>query len=127
MQSSFGSFPSENRPFFPAQEPRKIYEKQEDFYENRPYEKQKTTDVYYNAKDPLTEVYTHDTNLKKRLRKYAAKYPELCKQTDDDGQGGLRFEIDKSRISIRLTAPYTDDRRKAASELAKRRGIHTKP
>ena len=72
--------------------------------------KQKTTDIYYNAKDPHAEVYTHDTNLKKRLRKYVAKYPELCKQTDDDGQGGLRFEIDKSRISIRLTAPYTDDR-----------------
>ena len=52
--------------------------------------------------------------------------PELCKQTDDDGQGGLRFEIDKSRISIRLTAPYSEDRRKAASELAKKRGIHTK-
>ena len=85
--------------------------------------KQKTTDVYYNAKDPLAEVYTHDTNLKKRLRKYAAKYPELCQLTDD-GQGGLRFEIDKSRISIRLTAPYSDDRRKAASELAKKRGIH---
>ena len=85
--------------------------------------KQKTTDVYYNAKDPLAEVYTHDTNLKKRLRKYAAKYPELCKQTDDDGQGGLRFEIDKSRISIRLTAPYTDERRKAASKLVKEKGI----
>ena len=86
--------------------------------------KQKITDVYYNAKDPLAEVYTHDTNLKKRLRKYAAKFPELCQQTDDDEQGGLRFEIDKSRISIRLTAPYSDDRRKAASELAKKREIH---
>ena len=41
MQTSFGSFPSENRPFFPAQEPRKIYEKQEDFYENRSYEETK--------------------------------------------------------------------------------------
>ena len=88
--------------------------------------KQKTTDVYCNAKDPLAEVYTHDTNLKKRLRKYAAKYPELCQQTDDDEQGGLRFEIDKSRISIRLTAPYSEDRRNAASELAKRRGIYIK-
>lgn len=86
--------------------------------------KQKITEVYYNAKDPLAEVYTHDTKLKRRLRDYAAKYPELCQLTDDDGQGGLRFEIDKSRISIRLTAPYSDDRRKAASELAKRRGIH---
>ena len=88
--------------------------------------KQKVTEVYYNAKDPLAEVYTHDTNLKKRLQKYAAKYPELCKQTDDDGQGGLRFEIDKRRISIRLTAPYSDDRRKSASELAKKRGIHNR-
>ena len=88
--------------------------------------KQKTTDVYCNAKDPLAEVYTHDTKLKKRLLAYAAQYPELCQQTDDDEQGGLRFEIDKSRFSIRLTAPYSEDRRNAASELAKRRGIYIK-
>lgn len=86
--------------------------------------KQKITEVYYNAKDPLAEVYIHDTKLKKRLRDYAAKFPELCQLTDDDGQDGLRFEIAKSRISIRLTAPYSDDRCKAASELAKQRGIH---
>ena len=120
------NLPIGKQALFPDSRAEKYLRKQEDFYENRSYEKQKTTDVYYNAKDPLAEVYTHDTNLKKRLRKYAAKYPELCKQTDDDGQGGLRFEIDKSRISIRLTAPYSDDRRKAASELAKKRGIHTK-
>ena len=86
--------------------------------------KQKVTEVYYNAKDPTAEIYTHDTKLKKRLLAYAAQFPELCQQTDDDEQGCLRFEIDKSRISIRLTAPYSDDRRKAASELAKKRGIH---
>ena len=81
--------------------------------------KQKVTEVYYNAKDPIAEVYTHDTKLKKRLLEYAAKFPELCHQTDDDEQGGLRFEIDKSRISIRLTAPYSEERRKAASTKAK--------
>ena len=86
--------------------------------------KQKVTEVYYNAKDPTAEVYTHDTKLKKRLLAYAAKFPELCQQTDDDEQGGLRFEIAKERISIRLTAPYTDDRRKAASEYAKKQGIY---
>ena len=88
--------------------------------------KQKVTEVYYNAKDPTAEVYTHDTKLKKRLLEYAAKFPELCQQTDDDEQGGLRFEIDKSRISIRLTTPYPIERRKAASELAKKRGIHNR-
>ena len=85
--------------------------------------KQKITDVYYNAKDPLAEVYTHDTKLKKRLLEYAAKFPELCQQTDDDEQGGLRFEIDKSRISIRLTVPYSEERRKAASDYAKENGM----
>ena len=82
--------------------------------------KQKVTEVYYNAKDPFAEVYTHDTKLKKRLLAYTAKFPELCQQTDDDEQGGLRFEIDKNRISIRLTDPYSEERREAASKLAKK-------
>ena len=85
--------------------------------------KQKVTEVFYNAKDPIAEVYTHDTKLKKRLLEYAAKFPELCQQTDDGEQGGLRFEIDKSRISIRLTAPYSEERRKAASNRAKQQGF----
>ena len=82
--------------------------------------KQKVTEIYYNAKDPTAEVYTHDTKLKKRLLEYAAKFPELCQQTDDDEQGGLRFEIDKSRISIRLTAPYSSERKAMASQSAKK-------
>ena len=81
--------------------------------------KQKVTEVFYNAKDPTAEIHTHDTKLKKRLLEYAAKYPELCQQTDDDGNGGLWFEIDKSRISIRLTAPYSEERKAAAREIAK--------
>ena len=85
--------------------------------------KQKVTEVYYNAKDPTAEIYTHDTALKRRLLAYASQYQELCQQTDDDEQGGLRFEIDKSRISIRLTAPYSEERKSAASELAKKNGI----
>ena len=85
--------------------------------------KQKVTEVYYNAKDPIAEVYTHDTKLKRRLLAYAEKYPGLCKQTDDDEQGGLRFEIDKNRISIRLTAPYSQERRDAASKLAKKTNV----
>ena len=83
--------------------------------------KQKVTELFYNAKDTMAEIHTHDTALKKRLLAYAAKYPELCKQTDDDGQGGLWFEIDKSRISIRLTAPYSDSRKKNWPERPRKR------
>ena len=81
--------------------------------------KQKVTELYYNAKDPMAEIYTHDTALKKRLLAYSAKYPELCQLTDDDEQGGLRFDIVKRRISIRLTAPYSDIRKELLSKDAK--------
>jgi hypothetical protein len=123
MPTSFGTIPSENHPIFPDQEPRKNLQFRRIFMKTGLTKKQKVTEVYYNAKDPTAEVYTHDTKLKKRLLEYAAKFPELCQQTDDDEQGGLRFEIDKSRISIRLTAPYSEERRKAASEFAKKQGI----
>ena len=80
--------------------------------------KQKVTEVYFNERDEFAEVYTHNTELKKRLIAYSVKHPDLCYQTEDDGQGGLRFEIDKSRISIRLTAPYSEEHRNVASKLA---------
>ena len=123
MQTSSKAIPAEKAVNFPVQEPRKIYEKRGFSTRTGLTKKQKVTEVFYNAKDPTAEVYTHDTKLKKRLLEYAAKFPELCQQTDNDEHGGLRFEIDKSRISIRLTAPYSNERRKLASEAAKKRGI----
>ena len=85
--------------------------------------KQKVTELYYNAKDPLAEIYTHDTGLKKRLLAYATKYPEMCQMTDDDEQGGLRFEINRSRVSIRLTAPYSDSRKQKLAREAKKENL----
>ena len=88
--------------------------------------KQKVTEFYFNEHDDLAEIYTHNTNLKKRLLAYAKEYPDLCRLTEDDEQGGLRFEIDKSRISIRLTAPYSEERRKQYRDQAKRNSIFSK-
>ena len=84
---------------------------------------QKTTAIYFDEYGDLIEVQTHNTELKKRLSKFAAMYPDHCRQTDDDEQGGLTFEIEKGRLSFRLTAPYSADRRKAASDYAKENGI----
>ena len=104
---------------FPALEPGKIFESRRILMKTGLTKKQKVTEVFYNAKDPTAEIYTHDTKLKKRLLAYAAQYPELCKQADDDGQGGLWFEIDRRRISIRLTAPYSEKRKENASQYAR--------
>ena len=77
--------------------------------------------VIYDAhtKDPLAEIYTHDTGLKKRLLAYAANYPDMCQMTDNDEQGGLRFETNRSRVSIRLMASYSDSRKEKLAREAK--------
>ena len=111
---------------FPGSRAEKKSTIQEDFLKTGLAKKQKVTELYFNENDAITEVYTHNTELKKRLLDYAARFPNLCQQTDDNGQGGLRFEIDKRRISIRLTAPYSKERRDAASKLAKKTNIFKK-
>lgn len=85
--------------------------------------RQKTTCIYFDEASKAVEIQTHNTDLKKRLTRYAAEYPDLCRQTDDDEQGGLTFEIDRRRFAVRLTASYSDERRQAASELAKKNGL----
>lgn len=85
--------------------------------------RQKTTCIYFDEASSAVEVQTHNTALKNRLTKYAMEHPDLCRQTDGDEQGGLTFEIDRRRFAVRLTAPYSDERRQAASELAKKNGL----
>lgn len=82
--------------------------------------KQKTTVIYFDEHSRMIEVQTHNTDLKKRLTAFAANYPECCRQIDDDEQGGLTFEIEKGRLSFRLTTPYSEERKQAASEFAKK-------
>ena len=45
--------------------------------------RQKTTCIYFDEASKTVEIQTHNTALKKRLAKYAAAYPNLCRQTDD--------------------------------------------
>ena len=54
------------------------------------------------------------------MNEYARKYPAECRLVDDDENGCLTFEIRKGRFSFKLNAPYSVERRKAASELARK-------
>ena len=80
--------------------------------------REKTTAIYFDEYGSMIEVQTHNTDLKKRLTAFAAKHPQCCRQTDDDEQGGLTFEIEKGQLSFRLTAPYSEERRQFAKERA---------
>ena len=82
--------------------------------------KQKTTSIFFTEADSIVEVCTYNTALKNRLTEYARKYPSECRMIDDDGNGCLTFGVSKGRFGFKLTAPYTEERRKAASDLAKK-------
>ena len=75
---------------------------------------EKTTEIYFDETSAPVVIQTHNTALKKRLLAFAEKFPDLCRLTDDDELGYLSFKIDKERFSIRLTAPYTEERRQLA-------------
>ena len=84
------------------------------------HKRDKTTEIYFDEASPIVETRTHNTDLKKRLSAYAEQHPDLCKLTDEDEETGCKcFEIVKRRFSVRLTMPYSDERRRAASEAAK--------
>ncbi len=80
--------------------------------------------LLFNEADDIATIYTFNTGLKKRLAAFAEKYPDLCKLTVDDADyDSVTYEIQKSRVSLRLVAPYSEERRKAASEYARNNGI----
>lgn len=94
---------------------------------NVPKEERETI-ILFNEADDIATIYTFNTNLKRRLAKFAESYPDLCKLTvDDTAYGSATYEIQKSRLSFRLVSPYSDERRKAASEYAKANGVRRKP
>ena len=88
---------------------------------------EKTAEIHFDEKDPTIFIRTHNTDLKNRLTAYAAAHPGECRQTDADPDTGcMEFEIAKGRFSFRLIAPYSEERRRAASEAAKKYGVHRK-
>ncbi len=60
---------------------------------------EKTTDIWFDEKDSLIHIRTHNTDLKKRLLAYSRKYPAVCKLTGYDPETGCKeFEIAKGTL-----------------------------
>ena len=87
--------------------------------------KDKFTQIYFNEADPMTEIDTYNADLKRRLRSFAAEYPDLCRIAEED-DGRMSAVIDKHRFGFKLTKPYSEERKKAIREAGKAKGIHTR-
>lgn len=61
-------------------------------------------------------MFTYNEGLQRRLLSFAEQHPENCRFESQNNEGEMIFEIDKGRLSIRITAPYKEERRKASGE-----------
>ena len=85
---------------------------------------EKETIVLFNAGEDTASIYTYNAGLRKRLANFSKKYPDLCRLEKSCDQGGVSYVLDKSRLSIRLQPPMSEERRKKASENAKQNGFN---
>jgi len=76
--------------------------------------------VLYNEAQSTASVYTHDPKLKEKLKRLSEKYPEQIIFNTENSSGGVTYTVPKKCVLIR--EPYSDERRKAASERAKTAG-----
>ena len=83
-----------------------------------PYERE--TILLYNEADDTASVYTHDPRPIRKLKRLREKYPDQIYPESETNSGAVCYIVPKRCIGIR--APYSESRRRADSERAKRDG-----
>ena len=92
---------------------------------------ERETIIRFDETDEPVIIYTFNADLKRRLKDFARKYPDLCRKIVEDKEyGGMTYELEKSRLQIRFTeksrlqirftAPYSKERRKTAEESVRK-------
>ena len=74
---------------------------------------EKETIILFNEGEDTASIYT------------SKKHPDLCRLEKSHEQGGVTYLLDKSRLSIRLQPPYSEERRRKAGENAKQNGFNS--
>ena len=86
---------------------------------------EKETIILFSEGEDTAHIQTYNAGLRNRLAAFAKKYPDLCRLDKTYAQGGVSYVLDKSRLSIRLQPPYSEERRRKARENAKQNGFNS--
>ena len=82
---------------------------------------ERETIIRFDETDGPVVIYTFNADLKKRLKSFAKKHPGLCTMSNEGKDfGSMTYELEKTRLQIRLTAPYSEERRSSVGEIGKR-------
>ena len=84
---------------------------------------EKETIINWNEAESTASIYTFNADLKRRLAEFSRKYPQLCRLERNTPEGSVTYAIEKSRLSVRLIPPYSEERLAAARKYAKQHGF----
>ena len=79
----------------------------------------KKTIINWNEAENLASIYTFNASLKRRLADFSRKYPLLCRLERSTPEGSVTYVLDKSRLSIRLVPPYSEERKSRRKGVCK--------
>lgn len=86
---------------------------------------EKETILLTSEDDDTWTIYTFHAPLKRRLKDYATRYPDLCRKLEEKGAapGAVSYEIQKSRLSLRLLPPVSAERKEAIRKVGMTKGF----
>ena len=85
---------------------------------------EKETILLTSEGDDTWDIFTFNPALKRKLTDFSASHPDLCKLKCSTAEGSMTFTVSKPRLSLRLTKPYSEERRQKASAYAKEHGLN---
>jgi hypothetical protein len=74
--------------------------------------------VSFNEGEPITNVYTFNPKLKRKLKSLSAKHPDIFRLTASGEHGSVSYEMPKKHLSIRFYEPISEAESKRRSEWA---------
>ena len=88
--------------------------------QHRPTKYERETIILMNEAETIASIYTYNTAIKNRLAKFSRENPTVAKLEKTFPCGAVCYLVDKKRMSIRFTSPYSEERKNKAREYAQK-------
>ena len=78
------------------------------------------TIVLFNEAEATASVYTHNAALQRILLELCQSHPAQASRTEDNGNGGLTFEIPKKWVKIAPPRALSEAQKKVLEDMNRR-------
>ena len=86
---------------------------------NKLPKKSQASYIGYDEESNVVELRLYNRKQKNEFLKFCERHPDLCRQTDDDGFGGLWFVSTKDCIVIKPKVPESEETKQRRRENLK--------